>query len=80
MHELNGVVSSPVSAAAVADEHNGNGHATSEKGTGPGSGTGPERGTKLEGGTAMNVDPYFCPADTDPFETVTWELRTASIK
>jgi ribonucleoside-diphosphate reductase alpha chain len=29
---------------------------------------------------AMNVAPYFCPDDTDPFETVEWELRTAQIK
>ena len=28
----------------------------------------------------MRVEPHFCPADTDPFETVEWELRTAQIK
>ena len=31
--------------------------------------------------TALKVEPYFCPTDvTDPFDTVEWELRTASIK
>ncbi|WP_437203330.1 vitamin B12-dependent ribonucleotide reductase [Planctomicrobium sp. SH664] len=31
-------------------------------------------------GGAMTVDPYFCPVDVDPFETVEWEARTAHIK
>ncbi len=29
---------------------------------------------------AMNVEPYFCPTDADPFDTVEWEARTAHIK
>ncbi|VAX39826.1 Ribonucleotide reductase of class II (coenzyme B12-dependent) [hydrothermal vent metagenome] len=29
---------------------------------------------------ALKFDPYFCPAETDPFSTVEWEKRTASIK
>jgi len=29
---------------------------------------------------AMPVEPYFCPADTDPFDTVEWQTRTAQIK
>jgi len=29
---------------------------------------------------AMQVEPYFCPADTDPFDTVEWQTRTAQIK
>ena len=28
----------------------------------------------------MQVEPYFCPADKDPFDTVEWQSRTASIK
>lgn len=28
----------------------------------------------------MTVEPYFCPEDTDPFDTVEWEERTAQIK
>ncbi|MBW3542055.1 MAG: vitamin B12-dependent ribonucleotide reductase, partial [Planctomycetes bacterium] len=28
----------------------------------------------------MQVEPYFCPPDTDPFDTVEWEQRTAHIK
>ena len=31
-------------------------------------------------GLAMNIEPYFCPADVDPFETVEWDRRTAHIK
>ena len=31
-------------------------------------------------GQAMKIDPHFCPVDADPFETVEWEPRTASIK
>ena len=30
--------------------------------------------------TAMKIEPYFCPVDTDPFDTVEWELRTTQIK
>ena len=30
--------------------------------------------------TAMKVLPYFCPTETDPFDTVEWEPRTAQIK
>ncbi|MEX2285894.1 MAG: vitamin B12-dependent ribonucleotide reductase [Planctomycetaceae bacterium] len=30
--------------------------------------------------TAMKVVPYFCPPQTDPFDTVEWEARTAQIK
>src|SRR5436309_1748731 len=29
---------------------------------------------------AMAVPSRFCPPDTDPFETVEWEYRTAAIK
>src|SRR5215212_7937623 len=29
---------------------------------------------------AMKVTPYFCPPNTDPFDTVEWEARTAHIK
>jgi ribonucleoside-diphosphate reductase alpha chain len=29
---------------------------------------------------AMKITPVFCPPDTDPFDTVEWELRTAAIK
>ena len=28
----------------------------------------------------MKIDPVFCPVDTDPFDTVEWEQRTAAIK
>jgi ribonucleoside-diphosphate reductase alpha chain len=28
----------------------------------------------------MQVEPYFCPAGGDPFDTVAWERRTAQIK
>ena len=31
-------------------------------------------------GHAMQIDPYFCPTDVDPFDTVEWDLRTAQIK
>ena len=37
-------------------------------------------GHQTKNATAMNVEPYFCPADTDPFDTVEWESRTAQIK
>lgn len=30
--------------------------------------------------TALRVDPYFCPAGVDPFDTVDWVPRTAQIK
>jgi ribonucleoside-diphosphate reductase alpha chain len=29
---------------------------------------------------ALRVEPFFCPAESDPFDTVDWELRTAQIK
>lgn len=28
----------------------------------------------------LTCEPYFCPPNTDPFDTVEWELRTAQIK
>ncbi|MFN0199273.1 MAG: vitamin B12-dependent ribonucleotide reductase [Planctomycetaceae bacterium] len=31
-------------------------------------------------GAAMVVEPYFCPADVDPFSTVNWDYREAHIK
>lgn len=40
-------------------------------------------GATVSGGratTALRVDPYFCPAGMDPFDTVEWDLRTAQIK
>ncbi|MBT4863995.1 MAG: vitamin B12-dependent ribonucleotide reductase [Planctomycetaceae bacterium] len=37
-------------------------------------------GHKTTAATAMNVEPYFCPTDVDPFDTVEWEARTAQIK
>jgi hypothetical protein len=30
--------------------------------------------------SAMHIEPYFCPSDVDPFDTVEWEPRTAHIK
>ena len=44
--------------------HNGNGRSGLEQTT----------------GKALEFASEFCPADTDPFSTVEWELRTASIK
>ena len=44
--------------------HNGNGRSGLEQAT----------------GKALGFASEFCPADTDPFSTVEWELRTASIK
>ena len=37
-------------------------------------------GQTTESSAAMQVSPHFCPADTEPFETVEWEPRTAQIK
>ena len=28
----------------------------------------------------LEIESTFCPPDTDPFETVEWDLRTAAIK
>ena len=48
----------------TANRDNGNGHAGLEQVT----------------GKALTFDSQFCPAETDPFDTVEWESRTASIK
>lgn len=37
-------------------------------------------GQTTESLAATQVSPYFCPADTEPFETVEWESRAAQIK
>src|SRR4029079_8775966 len=29
---------------------------------------------------ALSIEPYFCPPDQEPFETVEWDRRTAQIK
>ena len=43
--------------------------------------SGPHRnGRASDAGNGMRVEPYFCPPETDPFETVEWEPRTAQIK
>ncbi len=31
-------------------------------------------------GHAMRIEPYFCPTEGDPFDTVEWDRRTAHIK
>src|SRR5262245_9172540 len=31
-------------------------------------------------GDAQRIEPYFCPSDTEPFDTVEWDRRTAHIK
>ena len=33
-----------------------------------------------EGGEAQRIEPYFCPVDQEPFDTVDWDRRTAQIK
>ncbi|MBO50820.1 MAG: ribonucleoside-diphosphate reductase, adenosylcobalamin-dependent [Planctomycetaceae bacterium] len=48
----------------TANRDNGNGHA----------------GLGQVTGKALTFDSQFCPAETDPFDTVEWESRTASIK
>lgn len=37
-------------------------------------------GTAIEETQAMQVAPYFCPKDVEPFDTVEWERRSAQIK
>lgn len=39
--------------------------------------TSPEGGAQPQG---LQFEPYFCPAETDPYSTVQWEKRTAQIK
>ena len=41
--------------------------------------------TSVHNGSSMasaplSLEPYFCPAESDPFDTVEWEPRTAQIK
>ena len=48
----------------ATNRDNGNGHVGLEQVT----------------GKALTFDSQFCPAETDPFDTVEWESRTASIK
>ncbi len=43
----------------------------------PGAGAGQRN---LPDTRPMSVPPRFCPADTDPFNTVEWDYRTAAIK
>ena len=70
MPDVHGVVSSPSS--------------TLNSGSHPGAGTmapprSPAAAHPAEA-SPMKVAPYFCPADTDPFDTVEWDYRTAAIK
>ncbi len=39
-----------------------------------------QHANRLAAATAMHVEPYFCPPDADPFDTVEWDRRTAHIK
>jgi ribonucleoside-diphosphate reductase alpha chain len=36
--------------------------------------------TKKKGNGGLTIDALFCPPNTDPFETVGWEVRSAAIK
>ncbi|MCA9046228.1 MAG: vitamin B12-dependent ribonucleotide reductase, partial [Planctomycetaceae bacterium] len=36
--------------------------------------------TLANNSAALRCEPFFCPADTDPFSTTEWELRSAFIK
>ena len=69
MHEAKGIVQDRLSRGLV--------------GNNSGSSSGPHLGRQRErtdSGTAMNVAAQFCPVDQDPFDTVSWEKRTAQIK
>ena len=50
-----------------------------DNGNGDGNGNG-HTGLEQATGKALAFVSEFCPADTDPFDTVEWDLRTASIK
>ncbi len=57
--------------------HRTNGFA--ETGVSIESGNG-RHGSQVDEAPRMQVEANFCPQDTDPFDTVEWELRTAQIK
>jgi len=44
------------------------------------AGSNGRNGSEASEANSMTVSPYFCPSDTDPFDTVDWEPRTAQIK
>ena len=48
--------------------------------TSPANGTLQPGQTRMSAPQPLSVSPYFCPPETDPFDTVEWEPRTAQIK
>src|SRR5262249_48340557 len=58
------------------DEKNGIVPGVAVNGVGAGASASRQSGEAL----AMKVTATFCPKDTDPFDTVEWELRSAQIK
>ncbi|MCA9067295.1 MAG: vitamin B12-dependent ribonucleotide reductase, partial [Planctomycetaceae bacterium] len=48
--------------------------------TSPANGTSQNGHGRMSPPQPLSIDPYFCPANVDPFDTVEWEPRTAQIK
>ena len=60
--------------------HRPNGFAETGVSIESGNGRKGSNGSQVAEAPSMQVESYFCPQDTDPFDTVEWELRTAQIK
>ncbi|HET6324898.1 MAG TPA: vitamin B12-dependent ribonucleotide reductase [Planctomycetaceae bacterium] len=66
MHEAKGIVQDRLSRGVV--------------GNNSGSNLGVRQRERNDGAAVTKATAQFCPVDQDPFDTVSWELRTAQIK
>ena len=70
MHEAKGIVQDRLSRGLVGNN----------SGSTSGNHLSSRQRERSDGTTAMKVAAQFCPVDQDPFDTVSWDKRTAQIK
>ncbi|MCC7421348.1 MAG: vitamin B12-dependent ribonucleotide reductase [Planctomycetaceae bacterium] len=80
MHDANG--SSPSSSPSPSNGHTSNSpsHGSTLHGNTATRTATAKAAPSSQEVVPMKVAPYFCPADTDPFDTVEWDYRSAHIK
>ncbi len=78
MHEAKGIVQDRLSRGHAGNNSGNTSNSNSLNSNGLNSNSANRQ--RNDGSTAMKVPAQFCPVDQDPFDTVSWEKRTAQIK
>jgi ribonucleoside-diphosphate reductase alpha chain len=79
MHEAKGIVQDRLSRGHAGND---SGNTLNNSGSLNSSGLNSNSANRQrnDGSTAMKVPAQFCPVDQDPFDTISWDKRTAQIK